>query len=75
MAEPETNCAEVVASLYTYLDGEMVDCAGIETHLAACGECVSLADFERHLRAVVRRACGDAALPPGLEARIRSLMQ
>jgi anti-sigma factor (TIGR02949 family) len=74
MAEPETNCAEVLASLSTYLDGEMVDCDGIERHLDACGDCVSHADFERHLKEVVRKACGEAELPPGLEAKIRSLM-
>lgn len=74
MAEAETDCRQVLSALYTYLDGEQLDCAGIEAHLAACGDCLSHAEFEKALKAVVRKACGQADLPADLEGKIRSLL-
>lgn len=77
MGETETDCRKVLSDLYAYIDGEtsMIDCAALEAHLAACGDCLSHADFERDVKQIVRRACGQADMPEGLEAKIRGLLQ
>lgn len=76
MENAETDCREVLKRLYLYLDGEMAGagCAEIERHLQACGYCLGQVDFERELKAVVRRKCGER-LPQGMVERVRERLR
>ena len=66
-----TECDEVLERLERYLDGECPK--NLETilraHLQQCPQCLSRADFERNLRALIASKCKDAA-PSGLLDRI-----
>jgi anti-sigma factor (TIGR02949 family) len=52
-------CAEALAQLEAYLDGELPDARqeDIESHLKACYPCTDRASFEEQLRAIVRSRC------------------
>lgn len=77
MAEPEKiRCEEVIARLFTYLDGEIDDAgrAQIDRHLDECRGCFSRAEFEKALRDRLRRI-GDTQASPSLQERIKALME
>src|SRR5262245_60033393 len=67
------NCEEAVRQFYAYLDralsGDSID--ALEAHLAACLDCCDQLEFSRQFDAFVRRRLAGAALPRGLEQRIR----
>ena len=69
----ETDCREVLQRIELYLDGELGDdyCMDIEVHLSGCGSCMHRLEFRRELRAMIRRKCGEEAVPPGVVERIR----
>ncbi|HLK45169.1 MAG TPA: mycothiol system anti-sigma-R factor [Acidimicrobiales bacterium] len=69
------NCDEALATLYTYLDGELTRerRATIASHLDACGYCGDAAHFESELRAVVAD-CARARVPEELLERIRAVL-
>ena len=54
-------CSEVLARVYTYLDGEIEDTgyAEIREHLDECGPCLR----EYGLEEAVKRLCTSAAVP------------
>ena len=70
-------CEEAVAKLWQYLDRELDDKAmvEIERHLEDCRECFSKAQFERQLRALMRRSCGREHAPARLRARLHQLLR
>jgi mycothiol system anti-sigma-R factor len=79
MDDAASDCREVLARLYVYLDGEFAsaDCSGIEIHLRDCEDCLHHADFERDLKELVRRKCGEdapAQLVERLRARLREMI-
>ena len=49
------NCDEALATLYSYLDGELTPDrrAAISVHLDRCGYCGDAAHFEAELRSIV----------------------
>lgn len=70
--QPVSGCSEALARLQEYLDGEMHDAAlaSVSSHLADCFPCQDRADFERHLREVIRAHAAETA-PAGLLDRVR----
>lgn len=68
-----SDCPEALERLQVYLDGEMEEwqIAEISAHLADCYPCGDRAEFERHLRTVVRNCAGELA-PEGLLEKVRA---
>jgi anti-sigma factor (TIGR02949 family) len=75
MNDKEMRCEEVIAHLFSYLDGEMdaAKRAEIDGHLQACRGCYSRAEFEKALRAKVREL-GDKNAPANLRQRLKTLL-
>ncbi len=67
------SCPEALERLQEYLDGELDDAqyAEIATHLADCYPCGDRADFEAHLREVVRMYATEVA-PAGLLEKVKA---
>lgn len=70
----ETDCREVLAEVYLYLD---LECAEdrrllIRQHLDECGPCLREYGIEQEVRALVARCCGNETAPGGLRARLRA---
>ena len=67
----ETDCAEVIARVYEYLDGEMPegDCGKIKQHLHECGPCLKEYGIEDEVKKLVKRSCSDPA-PVDLRAKV-----
>ena len=76
MANAETNCREVIASLWTYLDGEVgeVSYVQIEAHLHDCAPCLRRCDFEREVKTLIASRCREGKAPEELLARIRAAL-
>jgi len=70
-------CDESLRKLSQYLDRELDDAAVRELarHLAECRQCFSLTEFERRLRAMVRRACRCDQVPPALLERLDEILR
>ena len=69
----ETNCGEVLADVWMFLDNE---CDGerrrvLQRHLDECGPCLEEFGLEEHLKALLARKCGGDAAPDGLRQRLR----
>jgi mycothiol system anti-sigma-R factor len=69
-------CADVLARLHAYVDGELAvsDLAEVDGHCVECRECAARVAAERELRQLLRRQPRDAA-PPELRARILHRVQ
>ena len=67
----ETDCAQALARVYEYLDGELSpsDLEQIRDHLDDCGNCLRQYDLDVALKALVRRSCRESA-PADLRDRI-----
>ena len=76
MDDAPSDCREVLARLYQYIDGEIaaVDCASIELHFRDCEDCMHHADFEREFKAIIKRKCTDVA-PEDIIARLRARLR
>lgn len=70
----ETPCAEVIASLSAYVDGEVgaEEFRLIAIHITECQPCEQEERAHRTVKALVVRAVGDASAPAELWARIRA---
>ncbi len=69
------NCQECLDHMWQYIDGEL-DVAStdeLQRHLAQCRECFSHAEFERRLKEMMRRACGEEA-PAHLRDRLTKIL-
>jgi mycothiol system anti-sigma-R factor len=68
-------CDEALATLYTYLDGELTveRRTVIALHLDRCTYCGDAAHFEAELRVVIAD-CARAQVPESLLARIRAVL-
>jgi mycothiol system anti-sigma-R factor len=68
----EVPCSEVLARVYSYLDGEMED-AGygkIQQHLDECGPCLREYGLEELVKKLVNKCCGHEAAPGELRAKV-----
>jgi len=68
----ETDCGEVLADVFLYLDGEMDSARRdrIREHLEECSPCLRKYGIEREVRALVARCCGNDVAPEALRTRV-----
>jgi mycothiol system anti-sigma-R factor len=68
----ETPCSEVLAGLYTYLDGEAdAHSSGeIRQHLDECGPCLREYGLEEVVKRLVHKSCGQEAVPGELRTKV-----
>ena len=68
----ETDCGEVLAEVFIYLDGEMTSARQelIRNHLDECSPCLRKYGIEREVRALVARSCGGDVAPQALLAKV-----
>jgi mycothiol system anti-sigma-R factor len=69
----ETDCREVLAEVYLYLDLECNDDRRnlIRHHLDECSPCLREYGIEQEVKALVARCCGDEVAPVELKQRLR----
>jgi len=69
----ETDCREVLAEVYLYLDLECADdCRDrIRQHLDECSPCLREYGIELEVKALVARCCGTETAPTELRDRLR----
>jgi mycothiol system anti-sigma-R factor len=69
----QTDCREVLAEVYLYLDLECADGrrALIREHLDECGPCLREYGIEKEVKALVARCCGSEVAPVELKQRLR----
>lgn len=69
----ETDCREVLAEVYLYLDLECSDERRgiIRQHLDECSPCLREYGIEQEVKALVARCCGDETAPMDLRNRLR----
>lgn len=67
------SCEDAQRRFFAYLDRALADedAEALEAHVEACLECCDRLEFGRSLDAFVKTRLGRAALPDGLEERIR----
>lgn len=68
-----TDCREVLAEVYLYLD---LECGEerrtlIRHHLDECGVCLREYGIEQEVKALVARCCGNETAPTELRERLR----
>ena len=69
-----TSCTQVIASLSSYIDGEVSaeEYQLIAIHMSECPPCEREEQVVRRVQALVVRATSQAAAPETLRARIRA---
>jgi mycothiol system anti-sigma-R factor len=69
----ETDCRDVLAEVYLYLDLECGDERRllIRHHLDECSPCLREYGIEQEVKALVARSCGADKAPPALRDRLR----
>ena len=69
----ETDCREVLAEVYLYLDLECSEDrrATITGHLDECSPCLREYGIEQEVKALVARCCGNDRAPTELRDRLR----
>jgi anti-sigma factor (TIGR02949 family) len=67
----ETDCSEVLAHVYEYLDGEMpvAERVTFKQHLDECSPCLREYGIEEDVKRLVKRSCLESA-PIDLRARV-----
>jgi mycothiol system anti-sigma-R factor len=73
----ETPCTEVLAEVYSYLDGELDSpgCAKIRQHLDECGPCLREYGLEEVVKQLVHKYCRYDAAPKELRAKVMARIQ
>jgi mycothiol system anti-sigma-R factor len=73
----EVPCVEVLARVYSYLDGEIeqAGCAQIRQHLDECGPCLREYGLEEAVKRLVHKHCGQEAVPTELRAKVLGRIQ
>lgn len=68
----EVPCSEVLARVYSYLDGEIEDksLAQIREHLDECGPCLREYGLEEAVKRLVQKCCGAESAPSGLRSKV-----
>ena len=68
----ETPCSEVLAGLYTYLDGEVDEhtSGDIRQHLDECGPCLREFGLEEAVKRLVATHCGCDPVPTELRSKV-----
>jgi mycothiol system anti-sigma-R factor len=65
-------CTEVLATVYSYLDGEIQDSdyQQIREHLDECGPCLREYGLEELVKKLVHKCCGQEAVPGELRTKV-----
>jgi mycothiol system anti-sigma-R factor len=73
----EVPCTEVLARVYTYLDGEMADSgySEIREHLDECGPCLREYGLEEAVKRLVHKHCGSEKVPSELRTKVLARIQ
>jgi mycothiol system anti-sigma-R factor len=68
----EVPCTEVLAMVYTYIDGEMDDSsyADIRQHLDECGPCLREYGLDELVKKLVQKCCGQEPVPGELRVKV-----
>lgn len=68
----DTDCSEVLAAVYNFLDGEIEDGDRqvIRVHLDECSPCLRQFGIEQEVKALVARCCGSDRAPETLRIKI-----
>jgi len=68
----ETDCGEVLAEVFLYLDGEMTSDRRetIRQHLDECSPCLRKYGIEQEVKALVARCCGNDHAPERLREKV-----
>ncbi|MFC5752578.1 mycothiol system anti-sigma-R factor [Actinomadura rugatobispora] len=68
----ETPCEEVLARVYTYLDGELDQggCGEVQQHLEECGPCLREYGLEEAVKKLVNKCCRSDQAPEDLRAKV-----
>ncbi|MFI6521699.1 mycothiol system anti-sigma-R factor [Spirillospora sp. NPDC050679] len=68
----DTPCTEVLARVYTYLDGELDQggCSEVKDHLDECGPCLREYGLEEAVKKLVGKSCGCEPVPEDLRAKV-----
>jgi mycothiol system anti-sigma-R factor len=69
----ETDCAEVLAEVWLFLDHECDNQRRkvLEKHLDECSPCLERYGIEEHLKELLARKCGGDMAPAELKQRLR----
>ena len=73
----ETPCSEVLADLYTYLDGEIDEhtSGDIRQHLDECGPCLREYGLEEAVKRLVHKSCAHDEVPGDLRVKVLTRIQ
>ena len=65
-------CSEILARVYSYLDGEIEDkgFAQIREHLDECGPCLREYGLEEAVKRIVHKCCGAEPAPTELRVKV-----
>ena len=68
----EVPCSEVLARVYSFLDGEIEDAgyAQIREHLDECGPCLREYGLEEVVKRLVQKTCGCEPAPTELRHKV-----
>ena len=68
----EVPCSEVLALVYSYIDGEMEDTGSeeIRQHLDECGPCLREYGLEELVKRLVHKCCGQETVPGELRTKV-----
>ncbi|GAA2419479.1 mycothiol system anti-sigma-R factor [Actinomadura vinacea] len=68
----ETSCEEVLARVYSYLDGELDQggCGEVREHLDECGPCLREYGLEEAVKKLVGKCCQAEHAPDELRAKV-----
>ena len=77
MGDRGCDCNEARAEAQRFIDGELDVSVRIqiEQHLADCHGCTERTEFQRHLKLLIAKKCGQEAVPPELEERVLELIR
>lgn len=73
----EVPCTEVLARVYSYIDGEMdqMSYAQVRLHLDECGPCLREYGLEEVIKRLVHRHCGNEVVPAGLRQKVLATIE
>jgi mycothiol system anti-sigma-R factor len=73
----ETPCSEVLARVYSYLDGQLEagSLAQVRQHLDECAPCLREYGLEEAVKRLVHKHCGHEDVPSGLRNKVLTRIQ
>jgi mycothiol system anti-sigma-R factor len=73
----DTPCDEVLARVYSYLDGELDQggCSEVKHHLDECGPCLREYGLEEAVKKLVSKHCGCDPVPADLRSKVLMRIQ